>query len=82
MEDKVFEYMTTDICAGKISFRVEDNKIYDVSFEGGCSGNAQGMSTLLEGMSIEEVKKRLRGIACGDNYTSCPDQLSKALEEI
>lgn len=82
MEDQRIEYMTTDICAGKISFRVEDNKIHDITFIGGCSGNAQGMATLLEGMDIGEVKKRLKGIPCGDNYTSCPDQLTKALEEL
>lgn len=82
MEDKSFEYLTTDICAGKINFRVEDGKIYDVSFVGGCAGNAQGMASLLEGMDVADVQKRLKGIPCGDNYTSCPDQLSKALDEL
>ncbi|MBQ5562444.1 MAG: TIGR03905 family TSCPD domain-containing protein [Clostridia bacterium] len=48
---------------------------------GGCHGNLQGISKLVQGMTIDEVIDRLKGIKCGFKPTSCPDQLAKALEE-
>ena len=51
-------------------------------FIGGCSGNTQGVASLVEGMDAEEVISRLKGIKCGFKNTSCPDQLSTALEEV
>ena len=63
-------------------FTIDDDGILrDVSFQGGCHGNLQGISKLVEGMSVEEAIKRLRGICCGSKSTSCPDQLTIALEE-
>ena len=56
--------------------------IKKVTIVGGCHGNTQGVSRLVEGMKIDEVIKRLKGILCGNKGTSCPDQLAKALEEI
>ena len=44
-------------------------------------GNLQGISRLVQGMPAEEAIRRLRGIRCGSKPTSCPDQLSFALEE-
>lgn len=61
-----------------ILFDVKDNKLYGVKFIGGCSGNLQGVSRLVEGKDIDEVEKLLAGIRCKGN-TSCPDQLSKAI---
>ena len=49
--------------------------------QGGCHGNLQGISKLVEGMKTEEVIARLEGIRCGMKSTSCPDQLAKALKE-
>ena len=31
----------------------------------GCMGNTQGVASLVEGMEVEEVIKRLKGIDCG-----------------
>ena len=39
------------------------------------------MAKLVEGMKAEEVIEKLRGIKCGFKNTSCPDQLSFAIEE-
>ena len=61
---------------------LEDGVIREVCFEGGCSGNLQGISMLVRGMKVEEVIERLEGIQCGSKRTSCPDQLVKALKEI
>ena len=47
---------------------------------GGCDGNLQGISRLVEGMEVEEVIRRLEGVRCGRKATSCPDQLAQALK--
>ncbi len=74
-------YKTKGVCASQISFEVKDNKVHNVSFLGGCSGNTQGVGRLVEGMDADEAIKRLKGIRCGFKPTSCPDQLARALEE-
>ena len=73
-------YKPTGICAIGIDFDVIDNKVYNVSFVGGCDGNHKGIAALIEGMPVDEAISRLSGITCGPRPTSCPDQLSKALE--
>ena len=70
-----------NICCGQINLEIEDNKIVSASFLGGCNGNLKGISKLIVGMDVEEVVKRLEGTTCGDNLTSCPDQLSICLKE-
>lgn len=73
------KYNTKGVCSRSITFDVKDNKITDVQFEGGCSGNTQGVARLVEGMDIDEAIKRMKGIRCGFKSTSCPDQLAQAL---
>lgn len=74
-------YKTTGTCSQAIEFEItEDNKVHGVKFIGGCSGNTQGVATLVEGMDVHEVINRLEGIRCGYKDTSCPDQLAKALK--
>ncbi|WMJ81077.1 TIGR03905 family TSCPD domain-containing protein [Clostridium sp. MB40-C1] len=75
-------YKPTGVCSREISFDLENGKIKNVSFVGGCSGNLQGISSLVEDMDVNEVIKKLKGIKCGNKSTSCPDQLSKAIEEL
>ena len=74
-------YKTSGVCSSAIDFDVIDNKVTNVKFIGGCSGNTQGVSALIEGMDIDEAIKRIEGIRCGFRPTSCPDQLSKALRQ-
>lgn len=74
-------YKTSGTCSAAIDFEVEDGIVKNVKFIGGCSGNTQGISALVEGMPVEEVISRLEGIKCGFKSTSCPDQLSRALKE-
>lgn len=78
----MYSYEPKGICSRKINFQIEDNKIKNISFVGGCDGNLKGLSSLLEGMEVETVIKKLKGIHCGRKETSCPDQLAKALEEL
>ena len=77
----MFTYSTRGTCSRQILFNVdENNKIRDVRFIGGCGGNLQGISRLVEGKDIDEIASLLAGIRCKGN-TSCPDQLSKAIAE-
>ena len=74
-------YKTQGTCSSQIMFEVENNKLKNVRFIGGCNGNLQGMSRLVEGMDIDEVIQRIDGIHCGPKSTSCPDQLARALKK-
>ncbi len=77
-----YEYKTKGTCSQMIFFDVEDGKLKDVKFLGGCNGNLQGIGKLVEGMTPEEVIARLEGIHCGMKPTSCPDQLAQALKQV
>ena len=73
------QYNPTGICATQINFDIEDGKVKNVAFTGGCHGNHQGISALIEDMDVKEAIDRLSGIKCGFRSTSCPDQLAVAL---
>lgn len=75
------QYRPKGVCSQSIDFDIEDNKVKNVSFVGGCSGNLQGISRLIEGMDVNEAISRIERIRCGFKSTSCPDQLAKALKE-
>ena len=77
-----YTFKTKGTCAQMISFDVEDNKLSNVQFYGGCNGNLKGIGSLVEGMDIDEVIARLEGIKCGMKQTSCPDQLAAALKAV
>lgn len=78
-----FSYKTQGVCSSKFIISIDDNKktINWIKIIGGCAGNTAGISRLVEGMKIEDVIKKLKGIPCGMKGTSCPDQLTKALEK-
>ncbi len=77
----MFTYSTKGTCSRMITFDVDaENKIHNVRFMNGCSGNLQGISRLVEGKDIDEVNALLSGIRCRNN-TSCPDQLAKAIDD-
>ncbi|MCM1083669.1 MAG: TIGR03905 family TSCPD domain-containing protein [Clostridium sp.] len=74
-------YKTSGTCSQAIDFDIVDGKVTGVKFIGGCNGNTQGISRLVEGMPVTEVIERLEGTKCGFKETSCPDQLAKALRQ-
>ena len=74
-------YKTQGTCSQRIDFDIVDGRITNVKFLGGCNGNLQGISRLVEGMTPEEAISRLKGIKCGFKSTSCPDQIAIALEQ-
>ena len=75
-------YVPKGVCSKAIDIDVNNGVIQSVSFSGGCNGNLQGISSLVQGMKIEEAISRLKGIKCGYKSTSCPDQLAQALDSI
>lgn len=75
------KYQTKGTCSREIDFEVVDGKLHNVSYLGGCNGNLQGVSALVEGMDVNEAIAKLKGIKCGFKQTSCPDQLARALEK-
>lgn len=77
-----YEYRTRGTCSRRILFSVENGKVKNVVFDGGCNGNGKGIAALVDGMDVQEVIRRLKGITCGMKSTSCPDQLANALEHI
>ncbi|MFA6776312.1 MAG: TIGR03905 family TSCPD domain-containing protein [Sphaerochaetaceae bacterium] len=79
---KSITYIPRGVCARKIIVTVDDGKVVDVVFEGGCDGNHTGIERLVRGRSVAEVAGLLEGTTCGARRTSCPDQLSKALRQL
>ena len=75
------QYRPKGVCSQLINFDIKDNKVTNVKFVGGCSGNLQGIACLIEGMDVKEAISRIEGIKCGFKSTSCPDQLAQALKE-
>jgi uncharacterized protein (TIGR03905 family) len=77
----IYTYKTKGVCSRSIKLEIEDGILKSAIFEGGCNGNTSGISKLVEGMQVDDVIKKLKGIKCGFRPTSCPDQLANALEE-
>ncbi|MGL5259957.1 MAG: TIGR03905 family TSCPD domain-containing protein [Lachnospiraceae bacterium] len=75
-------YKTKGVCATSINVELKDDRIESVEFVGGCNGNLQGISALVKGMDPQDAIEKLKGIKCGFRATSCPDQLSCALQEM
>lgn len=76
-----YYYQTKGTCSRVIEVEINKGIVESVRFEAGCHGNLQGISSLVRGMKVEDVIRKLDGIRCGVKSTSCPDQLCRALEE-
>ncbi len=78
---KNFSYKPSGVCPRQIDFALEDGKIHDVKFYGGCPGNTKAVAKLIEGMDAAKVVELLKGNLCGAKGTSCADQLATAVSE-
>ena len=74
-------YRPKGVCSKLMELDIEDGRIQSLKVTGGCSGNLQGISSLVAGMDVDEAISRLEGIRCGYKSTSCPDQIAQALKE-
>jgi len=76
-----YTYAPRGVCARKIEFDLEEGKLYNLRFTGGCNGNLKAIGKLLEGQDAANAAAILRGNDCGGRGTSCADQLAQALEK-
>ncbi len=76
-----YNYKTQGTCSSKITFDINDDKITDIHFTGGCNGNLKAISILVDGMSVKEIEDKLKGNTCGFKKTSCADQLAIAVRK-
>lgn len=82
MEKQQISYIPTGVCSKKIHVEAVAGKIANVTIEGGCDGNLQGVASLLRGMDVSEAIARMEGIDCRGRGTSCPDQIARALKQL
>lgn len=75
-------YTCQGTCSKAIEVTAKDGIIENVMFYGGCNGNTKGISQLVRGMKVDDVIAKLKGTTCGARPTSCPDQLTHALEQL
>ncbi|SFB23461.1 uncharacterized protein TIGR03905 [Acetitomaculum ruminis DSM 5522] len=78
---KHFDYTTENTCSQVISFDLDGDKVKNISFYGGCNGNLKAISSLVDGMTVDEIESKLGGIKCGRRPTSCSNQLSIAVRK-
>ncbi len=76
-----YTYTPSGVCSRQMTVEIENGTIKHVDILGGCNGNLKGISSLLQGMRVEDAISRMQGIRCGMRATSCPDQLSIALQQ-
>lgn len=76
-----YSYKTKGTCSSRIDFDINGDVITNVSFLGGCNGNTKGVASLVDGLTVEQIEERLKGIQCGMKGTSCVDQLALAVRE-
>lgn len=76
-----YSYKTKGTCSTQITFDINGDVITNVNFTGGCNGNLQGISKLVDGMTVDTIVEKCGGILCGFKSTSCPDQLARAVKE-
>lgn len=76
-----YRFTPRGVCSRSISFDLEEGKLHNVSFFGGCDGNLKAIGKLLEGADAAETVGTLRGNTCGPRSTSCADQLARGIEQ-
>ena len=78
-------FKPNNVCSREMTIEYENGSVTKATVVGGCNGNLQGICRLIEGMKIEDVITRLKGIKCRGSRTgetSCPDQLALGLENV
>ena len=76
-----YTFRPRGVCSQEITFEIEDDIVKNISFYGGCHGNLQALSKLLDGMPVSYAAEKLKGIKCGYKQTSCADQLVLGMEQ-
>lgn len=79
MNNLTYTYRTKGTCAIQISFDLDGDKVSNVNFLGGCSGNLKAIARVVEGMTVDQIEGFFKGLTCGNKSTSCSDQLANAV---
>ena len=74
-----YDFSPKGVCARRLEFELDGDIVKNVRFMGGCNVNLKALAALTEGMTVDQVCERLKGITCGLKNTSCSDQLAQAL---
>ncbi len=77
-----YTFKNNGVCSSKVELDIEENRVKNIAFTNGCNGNLKAIGALAEGMTVDDVIKKLEGIGCGSNSTSCGDQLACHLKGI
>ena len=77
-----YTFYPQGVCSRKIDLDIENGRVHNIQYLGGCNGNLKALGALAEGMTVEEVIQRLDGIHCGERSTSCSDQLARNLKQV
>lgn len=75
------QYPTRGVCPSSVEFDLDGNVVRNIRFTGGCNGNLKAISTLVDGMTVDEICGKLAGNTCGSKQTSCADQLCQLLQK-
>ena len=76
-----YTYKTKGTCSQQIDLDINGDIVTNVVFLGGCNGNTKAVASLVDGLTVDEIVKRIGGIQCGFKGTSCGDQLAQAVKE-
>ena len=77
-----YTYIPKGVCSRKMTVALnDDHTIQAVRVEGGCNGNLQAISRVVEGMTVEQIEGYFKGISCNGRGTSCSDQLATAVRK-
>ena len=76
-----YVYKTSGTCSVQISFDINGDVISNIKFMGGCPGNLNALSKLLDGQTVSYIEEKLLGNQCCGRGTSCADQLAKAVRK-
>lgn len=74
-----YEYTPHGVCSSRITFELDGDIVHHVSFRGGCNGNLQAISRVVDGMTVAQIEGFFKGLSCGSKGTSCSDQLARAV---
>ena len=77
-----YTFYPKGVCSRKIELDIENGRVHNIQYLGGCNGHLKALGALAEGMTVEEVIQRLDGIHCGERSTSCSDQLARNLKQV
>ena len=77
--NRIVTAATEGVCSVQINLALQGDTIVDAMFYGGCNGNLKAIAALAEGMTVDQITERVKGITCGFKKTSCSDQLAHAL---